>query len=147
MEALTGTRVYLDANVFIYFLDRYPPLTAVVDRLFSLIVSHDVEAVTGQLAVAEVMVGVYRTAEPTAIERAHGFFRTSGMTSIIGHDADAFDVAARLRADRGVPFVDAIHMATALGAGCRYLITNDACMPSIDGLEIVRLQDLEELPG
>ncbi len=58
-----------------------------------------------------------------------------------------FLAAAQIRGTGNVGLVDALHVSTAVNAGVRYLVTNDARMPSVPGLEILRLQDLEQLGG
>ena len=147
MRRLAGRRAYLDANVFIYFLERYPPMSGIVNRLFSMVANREIEAVTGEIAVAEFMVGPYRAGTPDVIERARAFFRASGAVTIVGHGEPDFDLAAKIRADRGLPLIDALHVATALNAGCTILVTNDQRMPSVPGLEVVRLKELEQLDG
>lgn len=147
MRRLAGRRAYLDADVFVYFLERYPPMSAVANRLFSMVANREIEAVTGEIAVAEFMVGPYRAGTPDVIERARAFFRASGAVTIVGHGEPDFDVAARIRANRGVPLIDALHVATALNTGCTVLVTNDARMPSVPGLEVVQLQELQQLDG
>ena len=81
MARLSGQRVYIDTNVFIYFLDKH-------DTYFEL-VSHFFQACIKRLK-----------------------------------------------------FIDALHLATAVQAGCQYLITNDAGISSSEGLEVISLADL-----
>ena len=56
-------------------------------------------------------------------------------------------LAARIRAAHRTSLPDALHVATAVMSGCSVLVTNDQRMPSVPGLEVVRLQELEQLDG
>ena len=62
--------------------------------------------------------------------------------SIQSHDAEIFDLTAQLRARRGLKFIDALHCATAIQAGCRFFVTNDGGIQSRDDLEVVAIRTL-----
>lgn len=147
MQRLAGRRVYLDSNVFIYFLDRAPALAPAADRVLAFVASGACQGVTGHLAVAEVLVGAYRYGDDLTAERMRGFFRTPGLLTVVDHSSADFDLAARVRGERGAALVDALHVATAVHSGCTVLVTNDARMPSLPGLEVIGLQELEQLDG
>ncbi|WP_371866543.1 type II toxin-antitoxin system VapC family toxin [Duganella alba] len=53
-----------------------------------------------------------------------------------------FDCAAQLRAAHKIKLVDAVHLATALRAACRFFITNDKAMRSTGSLSVVQLGSL-----
>jgi len=145
MQRLAGRRVYIDSNVFIYFLDRSPALAQAADRVMAFASSGACQGVTGDLAVAEVLVGAYRHRDDESAERIRGFFRTPDLLTVVSHSSADFVLAARVRGEQGAALVDALHVATALNAGCTVLVTNDARMPSVPGLEVVRLQEFEQL--
>lgn len=50
--------------------------------------------------------------------------------------------AARIRAETGLATPDALHVATALRAGCSLFITTDTDFRRVDGLPVVVLDDL-----
>ena len=52
--------------------------------------------------------------------------------------------AALIRAETGLATPDALHAATALGAGCAAFITNDTDFRRVDDLPVVVLDDLVE---
>ena len=52
--------------------------------------------------------------------------------------------AARIRAETGLATPDALHAATALGAGRAAFITNDTDFRRVGGLPVVVLDDLVE---
>jgi predicted nucleic acid-binding protein len=53
-----------------------------------------------------------------------------------------FDYAAQLRARQRMKIIDAVHIATALKAACRYFVTNDKAMHSTGALSVVQLSSL-----
>ncbi|WP_404990958.1 hypothetical protein [Duganella sp. 3397] len=47
-----------------------------------------------------------------------------------------------MRAESRLRFVDAIHVATATSAACKYFITNDKAIRTRSGLAVVQLDTL-----
>ena len=141
LARMKGRRVYFDTNVFVYFLDRNPKYFSVVVPLMDAAATGDILAWTGDAAIAETMVQPYRVDDPALLARCKGFFATEGFLRILSHDAQAFDLAAQLRAKRGLKFIDALHCATALLGTCSFWVTNDAGIQSDDALEVIQLKD------
>ena len=142
MNRLLGKRVYLESNVFIYFLQQDPQRFAVAAELVDAAHRGRFAAVTGDAVVAEVMVLPYRSADTEMIERVRAFFDTPRLFDIRTHRAPDFDAAARLRGERRLSMMDALHLATAVNSSCEYFVTNDSRIPDIEGVAIVRLSDL-----
>lgn len=140
LAGLSGARVYLDANVFIYFLDGTPALKEHATRVLSAARDGALRAITGDAAVAEVMAGPYRTGDQMLIRSVREFFAQPRLIEVVSHDARAFDDAAMLRGSLGLPFIDALHIATAAAEGCEAIITHDARMKPALGVDIVLLE-------
>jgi predicted nucleic acid-binding protein len=148
MQRLHQGRVYVDTNVFVYVLDRSERFVDQAERFLAAAQAGHFEAVTGDLAAAEALVHPYREAAQGVIESTKQlFFSDDGPVKVLQHPRAAYDLAAQIRGRTGAGMIDALHVATALLIDCTHLVTNDARMPSVPGLEVVRLQDLEELPG
>lgn len=142
-----GRRAYIDANVFIYFLEEDPRWLATTSAIFASARRQEFLAVTADAVVSEVMVLPYRSRDEERISRVRSFFTLPGFLEVRSHARADFDEAARIQAEWRVRMVDALHLGTARNAGCDCLITNDARMPSIPGLDVLSLQDFEELRG
>ena len=142
LDPLFGRRVYVDANVFIYFLDQSSPQALAATKILEAAAAGDISAVTGQAAIAEVMVGPYRQGNPLVIRTVREFFDSSTWLDKIDHPAKAFDDAALLRAASGMPFVDALHVATASLSRCDVIVTHDARMKPGLGVDVVALSAL-----
>ena len=138
-ESLAGRRVYLDANVFIYFLDGRSAKAESAGAVLRAAAEGQFQAVTGDAAIAEVLVGPYRTGDPLLVRRVHAFFDQPGLLHVVGHSRGAFEDAAMVRATTDSAFIDALHIATAAEAGCDVLVTSDRRMRSALGVDVVGL--------
>jgi predicted nucleic acid-binding protein len=142
LNAMRGHRVYVDTNVFIYFLESHPEFFAAAAPVILGMHGKQFHGFTGEIAVAETMVGPYRTNNPIIISNTRNFFGAAHFLTILPHDTVIFDHAAQLRARQRMKFVDAVHIATALHAACEFFITNDKTIRSVDTLNIVQLTSL-----
>jgi predicted nucleic acid-binding protein len=142
ISRLAGQRVYIDTNVFIYFLDQHDTYFEVVSRLFKACANQEIFGTTGDAAVAEVMIGPYRQDNPALASRFKRFFAQKNFISILGHDRDIFDAAAMLVARNRMKFIDALHVATAVNGGCHFFLTNDAGIKSSADIEVITLAEL-----
>ena len=147
MRRLLGHRCYVDANVLVSFLERDERWRSSVDPLFLSAEQRRLRLTTGDAAVAEVMVLPYRSGDEQLVRRFTQFFGSAEIIDVLPHTSADFDRAARIRAERHLPMVDALHLATAARGDCTYLVTNDLRMRSVPGIQVVRLQDLEQLDG
>lgn len=137
--AVSGRRVYLDANVFIYFLSGSVTWAPTVELLLTAARDGQVNAVTGDAVVSEIMVGPYRDRDPLVVRSVREFFGEPGFLEIVSHSPKAWDDAAVLRGTLGMPMIDALHVATAAEARCDALISNDQRMKAALGVEVIGL--------
>ena len=142
LARLQGQRVYIDANFLIYFLDRTEPYFNIVAQIFQACDRGDFMGFTGDAAVCEVMVHPYRNKSPSEIARGKSLFSREGFLTVLRHDAETFDLTAQIRAGGKMRMIDALHYATALQAGCKYLLTNDHDFKSAATLEVISIQSL-----
>ncbi len=142
LARLAGQRVYIDTNVFIYFLDRHATYFDAVAPLFRACAAQEFFGTTGDAAVAEVMVGAYRQNDPVLVARFKQFFAQKNFLTIASHDHAVFDAAAMLVARNRLRFIDALHFATAQSTGCPFFITNDTAIKSMANLEVILLASL-----
>jgi len=142
LERFHGQKVYLDANIFIYFLDRNPHFFDVVAPIIKEAESGNIIGCTGDAVIAEVLVKPYRFGNLDLIASIKAFFNSDDFLSICSHNSETFDLAARLRAQQNLKFIDALHYATAVTSGCKAMITNDNGIKSSDLLEVISLSAL-----
>ena len=139
---IAGRRVYLDTNVMIYAIEGYPAFQQELHELFETIDHGELDAVTSELTLAEVLVKpfidgsvVHRQAFEQAIQSA-GSFRVFPITRPVLIEA------ARLRAATTLKLPDAIHVATARMTACEVFLTNDRSIQTPTGIEQIFLSSL-----
>lgn len=141
LARLAGHRLYIDTNAFIFFLDRHVKYFPVVAPIFEACFSQKAFAITGGLAIAEVMVHPYRNGDVVLIANIKNFFSQKNFLMIAEHDNELLDMAAMLAGQRQMKLIDAIHVVTAQKNGCRYFLTNDHGIKSSETLEVIQLED------
>ncbi len=142
LKRLQGHKVYLDTNVFIYFLDRNPDYFRLVAPIIEAVESGLIIGCTGDVSIAEILVKPYQSGNLELVASIKAFFRMENFLSISSHDAETFDLAAQLRAKYNQKFIDALHYATAIRAGCTFFITNDSGIRSGNALDVILLSAL-----
>ncbi len=142
---MAGHRVYIDTNVFIYFLAHEGAMHQVVAPIMQACASRTIFGFTGELVIAEVMVHPYRSGDASLIARFKSFFRQKNFLSIADHEPRFFDEAAMIAGQQRLKLMDAIHYRTAIEAGCRFFVTHDKDFNAIEStasMEVIRLTDL-----
>lgn len=142
LSRMSGKRVYMDTNVFIYFLELSDGYYEIVAPIIEACEAGKFIGYTGDVAVAETMIQPYREDNLSLVANFKAFFATENFLSIQSHDAAIFDLAAQLRAKRGMKLIDALHYATALKAGCSFFLSNDASIKSDAIMEVIAINTL-----
>jgi predicted nucleic acid-binding protein len=139
LKRLQGHKVYLDTNVFIYFLDRNPDYFPLVAPLIEAVESGLIIGCTGEVTIAEILVKPYQSGNLELVASIKAFFIMENFLTISPHDAETFDLAAQSRAKYNQKFIDALHYATAIRGGCTFFITNDSGIRSGKSLDVILL--------
>jgi len=117
------TRIFWDAMLFIYLLDRHPQFEPRVRELLERSARRNDLLVTSCLALGEVMAGA--GADHTRVERVRTTIAAMGF-SFLPFEEDCAPAFARLRAVEKLKAPDAIHLACAASAGVDMFLTGDA---------------------
>jgi predicted nucleic acid-binding protein len=143
VDSLAGRHAYLDTNVFIYTLNAFPPLLPVLTQLFALIDSGQLQALTSELTLAELLVKPFRDGDVAAQQTCQAMLLNNLRLTSMPITRQMLIESARLRATTTLKLPDALHLATAAVAGCDLFLTNDARfrLPS-PGLEVLLLSEL-----
>jgi len=121
-----GSLVGIDTVAWIYLLERHPEHHRTVHAFFSRLEAGEVRGVISALVLAELLVPAFRAGDAArARELARALERFPHLR-IVDLDGAVAARAAALRARYGLRTPDAIHCATAIGAGCDVFLTNDA---------------------
>jgi predicted nucleic acid-binding protein len=117
-------RVYLDSCIAIYYVEHHATLSPrVATALFPFTGAQPV-AVFSDLTRMECRVWPLRQGNQALLARYDEFFDLPDCIRA-AVDTAVFDLATELRAQHGLKTPDALHLATALRAGCEEFWTND----------------------
>jgi predicted nucleic acid-binding protein len=127
-------RLYLDANVFIYAIEGVGEIASSLRELFDLFRAKRGTGVTSELTLAEVL------------PRADGIQRRSYIDLIVSSrifdlqpvSRDILIETADYRESSGMPKLpDAIHIVTAVRAGCKTILSADSRLRLPEGYTVL----------
>lgn len=140
-EGFVGAKLYLDTNVFIYFVEGHDRFAPVLSQLFDMIDDKAVVAVTSELTFAEVMVKAFADGNShVAAIYERLLFGPSELT-VVPISRPVLRRSAELRARLPLRAFDAIHVATAAETTCDFLISQDLRIRAPDPIKILPLTD------
>lgn len=141
LARMRGQRIYIDTNYFVYFLTRHPAGFEAAAAVLQACDAGEMIGMTGDAVIAELLVKPYRDDDTAAAAGIRQLFAREHFIQRLSHDAASFELAAEIRGKQGGKLMDALHYATALRGGCRYLLSNDYGFKSTDRLTVLRLRD------
>jgi len=133
--------VYLDAQILIYTVERFPAYFDAVLPIWQASRAGELEIVTSELSVLEVMTGPLKTGSGRLID-AYENLLTGSELRLAPISMDVLLGAAKLRATTSLRTPDAIHAATATVTNCVTLITNDVALRSLGSINVQVLRDI-----
>lgn len=142
LARMRGHRVYIDTNVFIYFLAQHDTFFEASAAVLRACHKGEMQGVTGDAVIAELLVQPYRCNDTTTLAAIQHLFARKNFIERLSHDAASFELAAKLRGTQGGKLIDALHYATALNGKCRFLITNDHAFKSSEQMQVITLSEM-----
>ena len=137
-----ASRLYLDSNALIYFVERADESRAKIADAIAWAVTAGVPIVVSEVGVAECLHCAYKL-ESAALEARHlEIFDEIALFEIAPIDGKRLKDAARLGAKKGLKLVDAAHFLAAVENQCDVFITNDARCRSSHGVEGIQVATL-----
>ena len=133
--------IYLDANGFIYSVERVEPYRALLAPMWLQAQAGAFHIISSELAMLETLVKPLREGN-TVLETLFRRLLNANEVSLIPATRALWEEASRLRAATGLRTPDALHAATALHSGCALFVTNDGAFRRVAGLPVVVLDDL-----
>ena len=120
-----GATVYLDTNPLIYLTEGNPTFKAHIEKLFAQFDKAQVQFVTSELALTEVLVRPLRNHDTALVAIYERLFDTLVRPMPVSREVLIY--AAQLRAHTPSLFTpDAIHLATATLAKADAFVSGDA---------------------
>jgi len=137
-----ASRLYLDSNALIYFVERADASQAKVADAIAWAVKAGAPIVISEVGVAECLYGAYKS-QSAALEALYlEIFDDIALFEIAPLDGARLRAAAKLGAQKGLKLVDAAHFLAAIETQCDVFITNDARFRSSHGVEVVQVERL-----
>jgi predicted nucleic acid-binding protein len=141
-ELQAGDRVFLDANVFIYYLQEHPRFAPCIEPVFDLIASGKIEAVASVLTLLEILVRPLREGRLDLADQYAAMLAGSDHLQLLPVNAEIARRGSEIRASsRSVRTPDAIQIATADVANARVFLTNDRGIRAVAGTRTLLLED------
>jgi predicted nucleic acid-binding protein len=137
----SGT-VYLDANGFIYSIERIDPFRAMLDTLWLTVSAGQITVVTSELTLLEVLVKPLKVGDATTATLFRTVLKHTPDVQMLPITQAVLEAAANLRATLGLKTPDAIHVATALLNGSMLFVTNDSAFHRVTDLTVTVLSEL-----
>lgn len=132
-------RLYLDSNIFIYFIEGNNDLQEKVVRILEHSERNGIQLVTSEITVAECLYGTYRADRIDLSEKYQMIFEESDLIQLIAPTLSVSKMAARVGAQNRLKLIDAIHIASAVNGNCDALVTNDLGIRPHSHLQIIHL--------
>jgi predicted nucleic acid-binding protein len=127
-------RVYLDACIVIYLIEKSIPFSEKTRQFFAL--NRDAHLCVSPLVRMEVILKPLRESATTLVSDYEDFLAAQHWLTI---DDGTFNRALHLRAHHGLKTPDSIHLATALNHGCKEFWTNDDRLNKAVGIMSVNI--------
>jgi predicted nucleic acid-binding protein len=137
----SGT-VYLDANGFIYSIERIDPYRSMLDTLWLTVSVGQVKVVTSELTLLEVLVKPLKVGDATTATLFRTVLKHTPDVQMLPIAQSVLEAAANLRATLGLKTPDAIHVATALLNNSMLFVTNDSAFRRVTDLNVTVLSEL-----
>jgi predicted nucleic acid-binding protein len=148
-EGSASSKLYFDANVFIYAVEGSDDIAGRLRTLFELLSSNLNLAVTSELTLAEVLPKADPIRRRTYLELIlySGLFNLYPVTrDILMETADYRRIAGVSKPDASMPKLpDAIHVVTAVRAGCGRILSFDRALKLPEGMRRLTRDGLPQL--
>jgi predicted nucleic acid-binding protein len=134
-------RLYLDTNIFIVAFERQDEVSQQLSKLLEVANRNgERRCVTSELTLSELLVAPYQNNDMPLVDVYNGFVLNSQWLHVLPVGLPILQYSAMLRARHsGLKLPDAIHVATAIGAGCSHLLTGDLGIRGEYGFESLRV--------
>jgi predicted nucleic acid-binding protein len=140
-EKLFNKKVCIDTAPFIYYMEQHPHYEAIVKPIFVHIAKGNIEAITTNITLLEVLVHPYRSGnDKLAGQYRDILLNAEGLTTFeVTHQISVN--AAKLRAKYNIRTPDAIQISTAVINNAAVFLTNDEALKKISEINVVCLND------
>ncbi len=137
-----GSDIAFDTDALIYFVETHPAYLPIIEPVVELVYSQQAQGHVSAVNLLEVLVRPLRENRPDLVDKYRSALTTDDRMRLHIVTSEIAERAAGIRAAYRVEVADSIVAATAIEAGCQYLITNNADdFKRIPGIEILTIND------
>jgi predicted nucleic acid-binding protein len=129
------------STLFIYALEGYPDFTPRIAILLEAMDRQEIEALTSELTLAEVLVKPFRERHVAWQRTYQEVLQPSVSLTLLPVSRAILIAAAQIRAQFPIKLPDAIHAATAQQVSCGSFLTNDPGFKTVKNLPVVLLSE------
>lgn len=141
IDAIKWEKVYFDTNIIIYSIDWNWEFRDIAIKISDYIHKKELSAVTSYLSMSEILPYFIRDKDIEKISKLIFLIKRSWIYEISPMDFETFFQAGALRANLWLKTPDALHVASAMQAGCTLFLTNDAGIRVPEGMKLLLLSD------
>jgi predicted nucleic acid-binding protein len=141
----SASKIYLDANVIIYFFERSDHLQKNIGTLIAFAKGNNAELFVSDIGVAECLYGAFNAGSEALAEKYNEAFYEIALFNLIPVTSARIISAAKLGAEKNLKLVDATHFHAAIETGCQIFITNDQRFHTSHGVNVIQLGDFQVL--
>ena len=120
-EISRESRVYVDSNIFIYFVELNTEYFEKAEEFFEHIDSVGARLFTNEYTLAECIYQPSREGNFSLVEKYELLFEKEDEVQLLNLDGAIAKRAAFVGGNLGLKLADAIHFVSALEAGCDFL--------------------------
>lgn len=141
VDALTGSLLYLDTNVFINAAEGFPQNQKALKALLLRVEKGAVHALTSELTLMEVLVRPLRENNARLVQLYQEMLFGNDDIRVVPIDLQVLRRAAELRATTRLKPMDALHAATAQLNACDVFISDDRRLNGVP-LKVITVEAL-----
>lgn len=138
IEFAGSSRIYIDANIWIYLIEGNPEFVEATEAIFAQIARDGASVVTSEITIAECLWKPSKTGNSAISELYENLFG-SGEIELSPLDGTITRRAAVDGGRLGLKLIDGIHYVSAIASGCNYFLTGDRHFKSVAEMEVVHL--------
>jgi predicted nucleic acid-binding protein len=136
-------RLYVDTAPMIYYIEVNPTYIDKMDQVIDWIKRVPIQGVCSVVMLPEVLPVPLRAKNAALVQAYRDILLNSREFDCLPLDRHMAARAAELRAQYSLKTPDAVHVATALEAGCDAFLTNDLGIKRVTELSVLVLDELQ----
>ncbi len=133
----------IETAPFIYYTEKRAGFVDRMRAIFQHVLDEKIDVVTSTITLTECLTKPLREKDAALVAAYNAMLRSTRGIRLIPVDATVAGRAADLRARYNLRTPDALHVATALAAGCDAFLTNDRDLKRVTEVRVFLLDDLE----